>query len=501
MPRIRRFAPVAALLIVAPTLGVVAQGRPDSSGISRVIQGLRSNVQVSSRPVRTWSLIERMAQYKTPGVSVAVISDGRIAWARGFGVKEAGTNDSVTAETLFQAASVSKPVAATATMRLVAQGKLGLDTEVNRYLKSWRVPGNRFTETEKVTLRRLLSHTAGLTVHGFPGYAATVPVPTVVQVLNGEKPANTAAVRVDTTPGALWRYAGGGTTVQQLVLTDRTGEPFPVLMNRLVLSPIGMTRSTYEQPLPESRWADAARAHRGSGQMIPGRWHTYPEMAAAGLWTTPTDLAKWALAVAAAWSGADSSLLPRPLAREMLTDQKGSYGLGPGVEGTGRAFRFGHGGANAGFRSQVLYYPEAGVGAAVMVSSDNGGDLIQEIMNAIAAEYRWPDRAPRTIEAIALDSAGLAAAAGTWRMGPADRGFGLTIELKDGTLWSRAPFNVMPEELVPVAPGDFVGLSRGWRFEIRGDSIGIVTGPTNRIGGRRSEGSRRGEPGARSPDA
>ena len=289
MPRFPWLVPLAAALFVAPVPSAVAQSRPDSSRISRVVHGLRGNVQVASRPLRTWSLTDRMAQFKVPAVSIAVIANGRIAWARGFGVKETGTNDSVTAETLFQAASISKPVTATATMRLVAAGKLDLDTDVNQYLKSWRVPANRFTETEKVTLRRLLGHTGGLTVHGFPGYAATAPVPTLVQILNGEKPANTAAVRVDTTPGVLWRYAGGGTTVQQLLLTDQTGEPFPALMNRLVLAPIGMTRSTFEQPIPGSHRAGAARAHRGSGQMIPGRWHTYPEMAAAGLWTLQDD--------------------------------------------------------------------------------------------------------------------------------------------------------------------------------------------------------------------
>lgn len=486
MTRSYRFSHLATgLIICLPPASVAAQALPDSIRIARVINGLRSPVEVAGRPPRTWSLSESMARYQAPGVSIAVMSGGRIAWARGFGVKEAGTGDSVTAETLFQAASISKPVAATATLRLVAQGRLALDADVNRYLKTWQVPDNRFTAGEKVTLRRILSHSGGLTVHGFPGYAAGAAVPTVVQVLNGEKPANTAPVRVDTTPGALWRYAGGGTTVQQLILTDQTGESFPILMSRLVLAPLGMTRSTYEQPLPEARWGEAARAHRGSGITIPGRWHTYPEMAAAGLWTTPTDLARWSLAIAAAWSGARSSLLPQAVAREMLTPQKGDYGLGPGLNGAGPAFSFGHGGSNAGFRSQLLYFPEAGVGAAVMVNSDNGGELIQEILYAVAAEYDWPAYTSRKIESIALDSAGLATVAGAYRMESGQRGFGITLEHRNGTLTAKASFEVVAEELVPVERGAFVGLSRGWRFEVRGDSLEIVMGPGNRIRGRR----------------
>ena len=200
----------------------------DTAHISRVLGGLRPPVEIEGKPAQRWTLAERMTNYKVPGVSIAVIQGGRIAWARGFGVKEAGKSDSVTPATLFQAASISKPVAATAMLRLVERGTLNLDTNVNNYLKSWKVPDNKFTTTEKVTLRRIVSHTAGLTVHGFPGYATTDRIPTVVQVLDGVKPANTDPVRVDTTPGAIERYSGGGTTIMQQLLVDVTGKPFPV---------------------------------------------------------------------------------------------------------------------------------------------------------------------------------------------------------------------------------------------------------------------------------
>lgn len=197
--------------------------------------------------------------------------------------------------TLFQAGSISKPVAALAALRLVEQGKLSLDEDVNAKLVSWKVPGNEFTKEQKVTLRRLLTHSAGLTVHGFPGYAAGAQVPTLVQVLNGEKPANTPAIRVDTVPGRLWRYSGGGYTIMQQLLIDVTQKSFPELMRQLVLEPAGMKHSTYEQPLPPARAGEAATAHDANGQPVKGQFHTYPEMAAAGLWTTPTDLALLAI--------------------------------------------------------------------------------------------------------------------------------------------------------------------------------------------------------------
>jgi CubicO group peptidase (beta-lactamase class C family) len=273
---------------------------------------------------------------------------------------------------------------------------LDLDEDVNRKLKSWKIPENRFTAMQPVTLRRLLSHSGGLTVHGFRGYAAAETVPTVLQIVNGEPPANSRAIRVDTFPGARWRYSGGGYTVMQQLLVDVSGKPFPDLMRTLVLDPLGMKHSTYEQPLPPHLLGKAAMGHRSDGTAVPGRWHTYPEMAAAGLWTTPSDLARYAIHVQLAAAGRSNSVLSRQTAAQMLTVQAGAHGLGPGVEGTGRDARFSHGGANEGFRCFFIAYPERGQGAVVMTNSDGGGALASEILRAIAEEYDWP--APRPIE-------------------------------------------------------------------------------------------------------
>nr|MCU0649994.1 beta-lactamase family protein [Gemmatimonadaceae bacterium] len=288
-----------AFLVTAPLVACSAPRAtpvvtPEDPAIARVTAQLTPAIIVKGAPAATHALADRMAKYRVPGVSIAVIDSGRLVWSRAYGVKEAGTTDSITPTTLFQAASISKPIAATAMLRLVEQGVIALDTPVTRYLTSWRLRDNRFTAKEPVTLRRIASHSAGFGVHGFPGYAQGAAVPTIPQILDGVKPANTAAVRVEAVPGTAFSYSGGGITIEQLVMTDVTGESFPALMRRLVLAPLGMRNSLYEQPLPDSLASRAATGHRPDGTMVQGRWHTYPEMAAAGLWTTPSDLATWA---------------------------------------------------------------------------------------------------------------------------------------------------------------------------------------------------------------
>jgi CubicO group peptidase (beta-lactamase class C family) len=360
--------------------------------IQRIVDGIPPAIIVKGEPAAVTKLADRMAALHVPGVSIAVIHDGKIEWARGFGVTRID-GPPVTPDTLFQAASISKPVAAMAVLRLVQSGKLSLDTDVNEYLKSWKVPANRFTEKTKVTLRELVTHTAGLTVHGFAGYAAGAAVPTLVQVLDGEKPANSAPIRVDTDPGTIWRYSGGGYVVAQQLVQDVTGEPFPKLMHDTVLAPIGMTRSTYEQPLPKDRMAEVATPYRGDGQPVPGGPHTYPEMAPAGLWTTPSDLARYAIEVQKSLAGTSNRVLSAAMVRQMLTAGLGHQGLGPGVGGSAAHPFFEHGGANEGYRCNLFAY-NIGDGVVIMTNGDNGGQLAAELQRSVAREYGWPDFQP-----------------------------------------------------------------------------------------------------------
>jgi dipeptidyl-peptidase-4 len=363
---------------------------PLSERIERIETGLLKKVRIEGRPYERMTLAERMAAHKVPALSVAVIRDSKIEWAKAYGVqdKEAGT--AATTETLFQAASISKAVAAGAALRLVEQGLPDLDADVNGTLASWKVPESPFTKDAKVTLRRILSHSAGLTVHGFEGYAGGKPVPTLLQVLNGDKPANSAPIRVDILPGSQWRYSGGGYTVMQQMMMDAARKPFPDIMRELVLAPAGMRSSTYEQPIPSERLARAAVGYRADGAAIDGKRNVYPEMAAAGLWTTPSDLCRYAIAVMNALDGRPDALLSKDMVRRMLTVEKTPSGLGVFLSGEGESLSFGHGGANEGFRCDFVAFPAKGIGAAIMTNSDAGGSLVDELGRAIAAEYGLP---------------------------------------------------------------------------------------------------------------
>ncbi|MEJ2482812.1 MAG: serine hydrolase, partial [Gemmatimonadota bacterium] len=442
--------------------------------IARIENHLPPRIRVEGEP--DWTLGERMDRWNVEAVSVAVIDDFEIAWARAWGVADRETGVPATPESLFQAGSISKPVAATGALRLVEEGTLSLDTAVNRYLSSWQLPENEFTEQTPVTIRRLLSHTAGTTVHGFPGYPPWAPVPTVPQVLDGAPPANTAAVRVDIPPGSQVRYSGGGTTIVQLAMTDATGEPFPELMRRLVLEPAGMRRSTYENPLPEERLPEAAAGYHRDGGPVPGKRHTYPEMAAAGLWTTPADLARFAIAMQNSLRGADGGVLRPETAREMITPVMDQAGLGFFIEDRDGATWFQHGGADEGFQALLLASAEGGRGIAVMANSDNGGAIASEILRAVALEYGWEGFLEPAVEGERLTRSELKDYAGRYRIGPAQVAI---ITVGDGFLSVRSTLEDFTSRLTPIAPDTFVSDELGFKsasVQVRG-----VEGPLETI--------------------
>jgi CubicO group peptidase (beta-lactamase class C family) len=333
-------------------------------------------------------LLQLMKLYNVPGLSIAVIDDYKMVWAKGYGVIETGSSSPVTPKTLFQAGSISKPVAATGALSLVEHGKLVLDENVNEKLKTWKVPENEFTKNEKVTLRRLMSHTAGLTVHGFPGYDTRDTLPTLVQIFNGEKPANTAPIRVDILPGTKEVYSGGGVTIEQQLMIDVTGKAFPALMRELVLDKIGMTDSSYEQPLPPARAAMTASGTYADGKVVHGRWHIYPEMAAAGLWTTPTDLSKLAIEIALSKHGKSNRVLSEKMTNEMLKPVLDEAGLGLFMDKNNPG-QFGHNGADEGFQAILTMNAESGKGVAIMANSDNGIAVGDILLRSVAKEYGW----------------------------------------------------------------------------------------------------------------
>ena len=378
-----------AAMLLGLLLWTAAQAAPDAPPATlaeRVENGLRPPVLLEGD--RLWTIAERLKEHGVPGVSVAVIRDFRIDWAKGYGLAEVEGARPVADTTLFEAGSISKPVAAAGALVLVSRKRLDLRGEINSSLKSWKVPSNDLTRKSPVTLERLLSHTAGMTVHGFPGYERGTPLPTVVQVLDGAPPANTEPIRVDLEPGTEYRYSGGGYTIAQLAMTDVTGETFPVLMARSVLVPLGMTRSTYQQPLPDDRLPEAAVGYRSNGKPIPGLRNTYPEMAAAGLWTTASDLARFAIGMQKMLRG-DAGPLSPAAARDMITPRKERYGLGLAVEEKGGGTYFTHGGSDEGFQALLYAHAAKGYGAVLMTNSDAGFQVMPEILRAIAAVYGW----------------------------------------------------------------------------------------------------------------
>jgi CubicO group peptidase (beta-lactamase class C family) len=358
-------------------------------------EAMRARIEAPRTPGATGlaglPLSEVLRSANVPGISVAVVHDFQLHWTRGYGVAEAGSARAVDTLTLFQAASISKPVTAMAAMRLVQAGRISLDADVNSYLRSWQVPASSHTANAPVTLRSLFSHTSGADDgFGFPGYKPGAPMPSPVQIIRGEAPSNVRAVTFAREPFRAQKYSGGGTTVVQLALMDVTGRPFGDWMRESLLDPLGMTASTFDQPLSARDAARAAHAHDGRGRTRDAPWHVYPELAAAGLWTTAGDLARFVLAVQLAARGDTGGVITPASAREMITP----VGVGPFAVGLlpaqmGEGWYISHGGSNWGFRGNFWGHVRKGYGVVVLTNGDGGGAVINEIRDRVAAAYGW----------------------------------------------------------------------------------------------------------------
>jgi CubicO group peptidase (beta-lactamase class C family) len=337
----------------------------------------------------TFTIEELMVESKTPGLSVAYIQDFDIAWTRSYGLADVKSGKKVTEKTLFQAASISKPVAAMATLKAVQDGRFGLDDPINGLLTSWALPENEHYAARPVTPKMLLSHTGGTTVHGFAGYRESKPIPTVPQVLDGAEIANSPAVLVEAEPFTRFSYSGGGTTLMQLAVTETLGKDYPQIMRESVLKPIGMNDSSYDQPLKRKRMKRASRGHiRGRAKV--DRWHIYPEMAAAGLWTTPTDLAKFAIEVQKSLRGESNQVLTQEMTEKMVTPvEVGEYGLGFMTRNQGDEWYFSHSGGNWGFRCFLIAHREKGYGVVIMSNDDMGNTVVFEFLQRVRDVYQW----------------------------------------------------------------------------------------------------------------
>ena len=402
-----------------------------------------------------------MDELHVPAVSVAVVEEGDVAATRAWGT---------TPKTVFQAASISKPVTAMGALRLASDGVLDLDASVNAQLTSWQIP-----DGDDVSVRHVLCHGAGLSVHGFAGYEAGDDVPTLEQILDGARPANSEAVRVVRPPGEAFQYSGGGFTVLQVLMQDVTQRPFAELIDDLVLHPLGMRSSTFVQPLPLEREAQAAIGHDGLGAPIPGRWRTHPEQAAAGLWTHPADLARTACEMIG-----PGRVLDADSCDEMLSPQvDAERGLGWMLAGDGW---FGHGGSNIGFTCNLTATSGTGHGVVVMTNSDAAMlTLLPEVVATVAEAYGW-DGYLRERAAVDLERSVLERVAGDYEVFD---GFAVSIKLDGVRLLSSAP-SIPEGELFASSESEFFRADLDATITCSGDELTVEMSGMRLVGRRRA---------------
>lgn len=381
---------IACLELIPQAKGALrVEQRNFEASAARVEAGLPAVTQGDRTEQR--SLTEWMEALAVPGVSIAVIDDNRIVWAKAYGVTTPGPLGSpVTPKTIFQAASIAKPVAALAVLRYVERGAFELDADINGYLRSWRLPEGEVQSGESITIRRLLAHTGGITPGGFQGYARTEPLPGIMQVLEGTPPATNPAARVLAKPGSEVAYSGLGYSLLQLAMEERLEQPFEAILQNSVLGPLALQDSSFNQVLSDADIERAARGHLGIGAGVDGGWRVYPEQAAAGLWTTPTDLATLVLDVARSKRDGTGCLLSRDMARQMLSPQRDGMGLGFVVREDSAFGYFAHSGGNPGYFAHLEMLADTGQGVVIMTNAEAGQALASLIIASVAEEYAWP---------------------------------------------------------------------------------------------------------------
>lgn len=472
-----------ALALVSAPLGSMALARDGDA----VAKELRPAVHVAGTPHIRWTVAERLATYGVAGTSVAVLRDGKLAWARGYGLRQAGKPDVVTTETMFSVGSLSKVATAAVVLRMVDEGRLDLDRDVNAYLKRWKIPESPLAKGHVVTLRRLLSHTAGLNVHGFPDFQPGDALPTILDTLEGRAPSRTEAVRMVYTPGTQFRYSGGGVTVEQLVVEDVLGVDFDAAARRYLFEPLGMRRSTFAQPL-DPGFGDIARAHGadGTARALPRGYEAMPETAASGLWTTPSDYARMIAAFIASYRGTPGAFLSRPLAGQMMAAvAPGPVGLGPFLDGRGATRRFHHGGSNDSYRAWMEGNLASGNGVVIFTNGADGARLYPEIRRAVAVTEGWPDTGVVEVPALSSSAANMSEVQGAYRIQALAGAIGermrmslpyplIHVSIVDGTLriGGRAGGG---EALVPADRSNFVYANDADRW------VEFVAGDNGRI--------------------
>jgi CubicO group peptidase (beta-lactamase class C family) len=336
------------------------------------------------------TILERMKFYNVKGLSVAVIENNKISWAKGYGWADEEEKRPVTTETLFEPGSISKSLNSVGILKLAQNKELDLHTDINTYLRSWKCPYDSLSKGKKITLSQILSHHAGLSVHGFPGHDIDRPMPTVYDILDGINGSPTPPVRSMFEPDLKFQYSGGGTTISQVILSDVTAQPYDVWMYENVLKPIGMIHSTYAQPPAKDLRKLCASGYMMNGDRVTSKFHAYPEQAAAGLWMTPSDLCNYIIDMQLAYKGGKSNVLNEDMVKLHLTPTytDGSAAMGTFIEEHDGAKFFKHDAGNDGFCG--LFYAGLDDGFGIVIfANGNEFKIIYEVLNSINKAYKW----------------------------------------------------------------------------------------------------------------
>lgn len=384
---------ISFVLLLLQCLSAATAQQSYSKAVEEQIARVENSLlQGNNQPMiidgKWYTLSERMKHYNIPGLSIAVIDNYQIAWAKGYGYADKKENRKVTVNTLFEPGSISKSLNAVGILQLAQQGKLDLNQDINQYLVNWKFPYDTVSHGKKITTAQLLTHTAGLTVHGFPGYHRDSVIATVTDILDGRAPSNTEAVRSFAEPGTGPRYSGGGTLITQQMLTDLTKQRYEQYMYEHVFRPLGMTNSSYNQPPAVSQRKNLATGYKKDGNEVPGKYFIYPEKAAAGLWTTPTDLCKYIIEIQKAYQGKSSKLLNQEMVKLHVTPVKYDVAMGTFIQNREGEKYFNHTASNEGFTGVFIAGLTNGKGVAIFTNSDVG-NLMIELVNTVALVYNW----------------------------------------------------------------------------------------------------------------
>jgi CubicO group peptidase (beta-lactamase class C family) len=464
---------IAILLLSAVAFSQTDYSPETLEKIKEVENNITGNLVVNDE--RPSTIAERMAKYKVKGLSIAVIYDYKIAWAKGYGWADEAEKKPVTTETLFEPGSISKTLNAVGILKLAQEKKVDLNADINTYLKSWTFPYDSVSQGKKISLAQILSHNAGLSVHGFPGHNIHGPIPTVYQVLDGKSPAVTPAVRSEFEPGLRFQYSGGGTTISQVLLTDVTGQAYDTWMYENVLKPIGMVHSSYAQPPARDKQPLCASAYTNEGVPIVDKFHVYPEQAAAGLWMTPSDLCQYIMDMQLAYKGAPSKVLTPEMVQLHLTP----YNNGPTAMGTfimdqDGAKYFEHSAGNDGFSGDFFGSLEDGYGVVIFINTEFV-NLIPEVINSVAKAYHWKNfyKEPRRKNSVAVEDNILKAYEGiylfdnTWAgIGKKDNEYRFYTNGTYAKMYFSTPTNFINEEFpsekefIKDAGGNVTGYTR-----------------------------------------